>query len=124
MITVEPFVMLNTFHPRKMNEEFEPVIKYGGTAFNGNNMQGNRPQSHLIEIVDEEKIRQTTKVVSLVEFCDRNFITRYQGYQAIKKGLLIGFRKYGKWWVRSNPQCQDLLLDYLNLEILEFDVEP
>lgn len=94
----------------------EPTFKRGGSAFNGNRRLGTRPIPNLFN-------GQPTKVVSLSQFCQQNFISRYQGYRAIELKLLIAFKMFGRWWVRSNPDCYQDLLDYLGLEELLFDAE-
>lgn len=96
------------------NPNIEPVIKNGGSAFRGNTRQAKRPLAALPD-------RDRTDVVRLADFCEGNFISRYQGYRAIEKRLLIGFRRYGNWWVRSNPECIEELLNYLGLDELLFD---
>jgi len=96
------------------NPDLEPKVKRGGSAFNGNFRLAKRPIPHLPNT-------DKTNVVSLTEFCDRNFITRYQGYKAIDKKLLIAFKMFGRWWVRSNPDCIEHLLEYLGMDELIFD---
>ena len=109
------FVWLNTSRLPKMNNPpIEPTIKRGGSAFIGNSRIAKRPIPNLSD-------GKPTYVVSLAEFCARNFISPYQGYQVIDKKLLIAFKRYGKWWVRSNPDCINELLEYLGMEKLLFD---
>ena len=99
-----------------MNQpEIEPVIKYGGSAFNGNTTQAHQPISRI-------KDRDYLKVVTLKEWCDRNFISRDFGYKLIKQKYLFGFRRHGQWWVTSNPDCKKELLTLLDVEELFFDV--
>ena len=93
----------------------EPVRKIGGSAFVGNSTQAHRPISQF-------KDRDYLKVVSLREWCDRNFISRDIGYKLIKLKYLIAFRRHGQWWVTVNPDCKSQLLEYLDIEKLAFDL--
>lgn len=94
----------------------EPIIKYSGSAFQDNSINNSRPLSHI-------KNRDNTKVVTLAEWCQKNFISRDIGYSLIKYKLLIGFRRHGYWWVAANPDCYEQLLDYLGLDQLFFDAD-
>ena len=100
--------------------QIQPQIKIGGSAFNGNTTSAHRPQPHLL---DENRLPKTTKVVSLRIWCERNFISKDVGYTLIKRGYLVGFRRHGVWWITSNPDCINELLEYLGVEKLAFDVE-
>ena len=92
----------------------EPVKKIGGSAFNGNTTQASR-------LISQFKNQNSVKVVSLKEFCDRNFISRDTGYKLIKLKYLVAFRRHGKWWVTTNSECKSELLEYLDIEKLAFD---
>lgn len=94
----------------------KPTVKIGGSAFMGNTTQTNRPIPHLI---DKDKLA----IVSLVDWCDNNFISRDIGYKLIKLGYLIGFRRHGSWWVAANPNCIEQLLEYLGMDKLLFDAD-
>lgn len=94
----------------------EPTIKISGAAFNGNSLMGTRP---LNGIPGKEK----TSYVSLTEWCSKNFISKKQGRNLIRKKLLVGQRLFGQWWVCSNPYCLDELLEYLGVEKLLFDAD-
>lgn len=96
--------------------EIEPIIKRGGSAFRGVGLNNNRPLSRLND-------RDNIKVVSLTDWCNGNFISKRSGQKLIKRKLLIGFRRHHVWWVTSNPDCIDELLDYLGIEQLLFDAE-
>ena len=98
------------------NPEIEPLIINGGSAFNGRGLICYRPLSYIQK-------RNKTYYVSLSEFCTRNFISRDTGYKLIKKRLLIGWRQKGQWWVTSNPDCIEQLLDYLGIDELLFDAK-
>ena len=98
-----------------MMDEDKPTVKIGGSAFMGNSTQAHRPISR---IDDSEQLY----VVTLREWCDRNFITRKVGYRLIKVKYLIAFRRHGQWWVCANPDCIERLLEYLGVEELFFDV--
>ncbi len=100
-----------------MNQpNIEPTIKISGSAFQDNSINNYRPISHI-------KNRDNTKVVSLAEWCQQNFVSRDIGYTLIKQKLLIGFRRHGYWWVAANPACYEELLEYLGLEQLYFDAD-
>lgn len=108
---------LNLFHQEKMNNfSIEPTIKIGGSAFQGHKINANQPLPYLLS-------REPTKVVSLTFWCQNNFISKKTGIKLIKKKLLIGFRLYGQWWVRHNPDCYDELIEYLGVEELAFNVD-
>lgn len=92
----------------------EPTRYISGSAFNGNRIQGNRAISHLSD-------RNQTNYVSLTEWCEKNFITKRVGYSLIQKRLLIGQKLHGQWWVTSNPECLEQLLEYLQVDQLTFD---
>lgn len=98
------------------NPPIEPTIKNGGSAFRGVGLIGYRP-------VPQIKDRHVTRYVSLSEFCARNFITRDTGYKLIRLKLLIGWRQKGRWWVCSNPDCIEQLLEYLGVDELLFDAD-
>ena len=99
----------------------KPVIKNGGSAFRGNTTQAHRPMPFVKEVLLRKR-RDYIKVVSLREWCDRNFISRDTGYKLIKFKYLVGFRRHGQWWVTANTDCMKQLLEYLDLEKLFFDV--
>ena len=100
-----------------MNQpEIEPIIKNGGSAFCGNTTQASHPISRI-------KDKDRLKVVSLANWCDRNFISRDLGYKLIKMKYLIAFRRHGQWWVTANPDCIDRLIELLGVDELLFDVE-
>ena len=98
----------------------EPVIKNGGSAFVGNTKQAYHPLSKIEDPLNKKL--DYVKVVSLKEWCDRNFITRRVGYKLIKLKYLTAFRRHGQWWVCANPNCIDQLIEYLGIEKLLFDV--
>lgn len=95
--------------------KIEPVIKNGGSAFNGNTTQAYHPIPNL-------KDRDYLKVVTLTLWCERNFVTPRIGYKLIKLKYLIAFRRHGVWWVTANPECVEQLTEYLGVEKLLFDV--
>lgn len=88
----------------------------GGSAFYGNTIQATRPINRL-------DTQNYLKVVSLKEFCEKNFITRDVGYTLIKKKLIIAFRRHQEYWVATDPECKERLLEYLGIEILPFEIE-
>lgn len=92
----------------------EPHLKLGGSAFVGNRRMGTRP----LPRIDEQ---DHVNVVSLKEWCDRNFISRDTGYRLIELKFLIAFRRHNYWWVASNSDCLPQLLEYLDVEELLFD---
>lgn len=94
--------------------EIEPTFKLSGNAFQGSNIMTTRPLSHLPNI-------DSTNVVSLSEWCEKNFISKNQGRTLIKRKLLIAFRRHHVWWVAANPDCIEELLEYLGVEKLAFD---
>ena len=94
--------------------EIEPTIKLNGSAFVGNSINSTRPISQLPNT-------DTTKVVSLTEWCEKNFITKRIGRQLIKRKLLIAFRRHHVWWVTANPDCIEQLLEYLGVDELQFN---
>lgn len=94
----------------------EPVIRISGSAFMGNTTQAHRP---IPRIKDQSYL----KVVTLREWCDRNFISRDLGYKLIKLKYLIAFRRHGQWWVCANPDCLNSLIELLDVKKLLFDVE-
>ncbi len=96
--------------------EFEPVREISGSAFNGNTIQGTRPYSVI-------QGQERTNYVSLTDWCQGNFISKWIGYELIKRKLLIGQRLYGQWWVCTNPDCLQELLEYLGVEELAFDAD-
>ncbi|MEO0834780.1 MAG: hypothetical protein AAFY16_02075 [Cyanobacteria bacterium J06642_3] len=96
--------------------EKDPVEYVSGSAFNGNTMQATRP---ITTIAGRDK----TNYVSLSDWCVGNFISKDIGYILIKRKLLIGQRIWGQWWVCANPDCYDVLLDYLGVEQLIFDAD-
>lgn len=98
----------------------EPVIKLGGSAFNGNSTQASRPIPQIIDPNNPKLDRLL--VVSLREWCDRNFISRDMGYKLIKLKYLVAFRRHGQWWVTANPDCVKEIINLLDVEKLVFDV--
>lgn len=95
--------------------EIEPTKKIFGSAFVGSTINSCHPiSSHYTD---------TTKIVSLSEWCNKNFISRDVGYTLIKKKFLIGFRRHQVWWVAANPECIEELLEYLGVEELIFDAD-
>lgn len=96
--------------------EIEPELKLGGAAFVGNRRMGTRPLPRINEL-------NYLNVVSLKEWCDRNFISRDTGYRLIELKLLIAFRRHNYWWIACNPDCLPQLLEYLGVEKLLFDVK-
>ena len=94
----------------------EPMKKSSGAAFNGNYLMATRPYSGIPG-------NSMTRYASLTEWCNKNFISKYQGKTLIKKKLLIGQRLYGQWWVCANLHCMDELLEYLGIPELFFDAE-
>lgn len=99
----------------------EPVLKIGGSAFNGNTTQAHYPISRIND--PKNKKLDFVKVVSLKQWCDRNFISRDTGYKLIKLKYLVAFRRHGQWWVASDPNCKLELLDYLGIEQLSFEIQ-
>ena len=85
-----------------------------GSGFITNNLNFNRPITRL-------KDRERTNYVSLTLWCKENFISKKIGRNLIKKKLLIAQRLYGQWWVCTNPNCLEELLNYLGVEQLNFD---
>ena len=67
--------------------------------------------------------RDRTNVVSLSEWCEKNFISKRIGRKLIERKYLIGFRRHHVWWVCANPDCIDQLLEYLGVERLAFDAD-
>lgn len=98
------------------NAPIEPIIICHGSAFVGNTIQGTRPETRIDN-------QDYVKVVSLVFWCKRNFISRDIGYKLIKLKYLIAFRRHGYYWVCANPLCKLQLLEFLGVEKLLFDVE-
>ena len=98
------------------NPEIEPLIINGGSGFVDNQINATRP---LTRIADSEQV----KVVSLTQWCEKNFISKWTGRNLIKKKLLIAFRFKHQWWVTANSDCLPELLEYLDVEKLAFDVE-
>lgn len=96
--------------------KIEPIIINGGSGFRDNHLNATRP---ITDIKDSHKL----KVVSLTEWCEKNFISKNIGRTLIKHKLLIAFRRHHIWWVASNPDCFDELLDYLGVEELAFDAD-
>lgn len=96
--------------------EIEPYRKVHGSAYQNNYLNSTRP-------IANRKNHSITSVVSLSEWCDKNFITKRVGRTLIVKKYLIAFRRHGKWWVCANPDCIEQLLEYLGVERLAFDVE-
>ncbi len=94
----------------------EPTKYVSGSAFNGNTVQANRPINAIAG-------RDRTNYISLTAWCAGNFLTKYVGYELIKRQLLIGQRLYGQWWVCANPDCLDQLLEYIGLEQLNIDAD-
>lgn len=97
-----------------MDDEF--LIKNGGSGFRDNQLNATRP---LTRIANSQQV----KIVSLTEWCERNFISKRLGRTLIKRKLLIAFRRHHVWWVTANPNCLPELLDYLGVEQLVFDVD-
>lgn len=97
------------------NPEIEPLIKNGGSAFQVNNLNSSRPVARIEHL-------NKVQVVSLTEWCEKNFITKRVGRKLIKLKYLIAFRYKGQWWVTANVDCLKELLDYLGIEELAFDV--
>ncbi len=93
----------------------EPTIINGGSAFCGNRLNATRP---IGRINNSTRV----KVVSLSEWCQKNFISKRIGRALIKRKLLIAFRFKGQWWVTANPDCIEQLIEYLGVEKLAFDV--
>lgn len=91
-------------------------IYISGSAFQDNDINNSRPLSSISN-------RQKTNYVSLTQWCQENFISKKIGRTLIKRKLLIGQRLWGRWWVCANPDCLDLLLDYLQVEKLLFDAD-
>ena len=98
------------------NPKIEPVVKVSGSAFMGNTTQANRPISRIKE-------QNYLNVVSLAEWCQKNFITRDTGYKLIKLKYLVAFRRHHVWWVATNPDYKKELLEYLGVEQLLFDAD-
>lgn len=99
-----------------MNPNIKPVTKIGGSAFVGNTTQAHRP-------IPQIKDKNYLHVVTLCEWCQRNFISRDLGYKLIKLKYLIAFRRHGQWWVTANPDCLTSLIELLGVEKLLFDVD-
>lgn len=98
------------------NPDIEPVIKIGGSAFCDNSLNATRPIGRI-------KNSNKVVVVSLTQWCSKNFITKRVGRTLIKKKYLVAFRFKGQWWVTANPDCLNELLEYLGIEELAFNVE-
>lgn len=94
--------------------KIEPYLKKGGSAFQNNLLNATHPRSSIED-------RDSVFVVSLSEWCEKNFITKRTGRKLIKLKLLVAFRRHHIWWVAANPDCINALLEYLNLEELFFD---
>ena len=92
----------------------EPIKKIHGSAFQNNYLNATRPIANLPD-------RSRVNVVSLTEWCERNFISKRVGRTLIVKKYLIAFRRHHTWWVCANPDCMGELLDYLGVEQLAFD---
>ncbi len=103
-----------------MRVTIEPLVKNGGSAFVGNTTQAYHPLSRIEDPLNKKL--DYVKVVSLKEWCDRNFISRDTGYKLIKLKYLVGFRRHGQWWVTANPNCKSELLERLGVEKLIFEV--
>ncbi len=98
------------------NPQIKPHVINGGSAFRNNEINNTRPLSQLLE---SDKIN----VVSLTNWCAGNFISKRIGRTLIKRKLLIAFRFKGQWWVASNPDCIEQLLEYLGVDKLAFDAD-
>jgi hypothetical protein len=98
------------------NPEIEPCLKISGSAFVGNTINGTRPASYI-------KNQDYLNVVKLTDWCAGNFISIKIGYKLIKRKYLLAFRRHHIWWVASNPECLEELLEYLNLDGLYFDAD-
>ena len=94
----------------------EPLVKRGGSAFCGNCLQGRYPVGNFSD-------RDNIKVVSLTEWCAKNFITKRIGRKLIALRYLLGFRRHRVWWVAANPDCEEELLEYLGVEQLLFEAD-
>ena len=94
----------------------QPIICLSGSAFNGNSLQATRPITSFSQ-------RNKTNYVSLSDWCLGNNITKRVGYILIRRKLLIAQKLWGQWWVTSNPDCIEELLEYLDIEQLFFDVD-
>lgn len=94
-----------------------PILP-SGSGFNFNHFNGNRIRSCL---KDENNKPKTTNYVSLTKWCNQNFISKKQGRNLLEKKLLIGQRLYGQWWVCANLDCLEQLLEYLNVDSLNYD---
>lgn len=94
-----------------MNEN----VRISGAAFNRNKFKGNRIKSSLNN-------RNKTYYISLTKWCNGNFISKDIGRNLLKKKLLIGQKYKGQWWVCTDENCKEFLLDYLGLEQLYLDI--
>ena len=90
-------------------------ILISGSAFNQNKFKGYRIQSHLY--------REQTYFVSLTEWCKKNYISKRQGRRLLARGLLVGQRLRGQWWVCANICCLEELLEELDIDVLYFDAD-
>lgn len=94
----------------------KPYKKIHGSAFQNNYLNATRPIANY-------RGRSRTNVVSLTEWCDKNFVSKNVGRKLIERKYLIAFRRHHVWWVCTNPDCLNELLEYLGVEQLAFDAE-
>lgn len=73
-------------------------------AFNSGrgSLQSLRPQPHL----NTESFGQYQL---LTDWERVNFYSRKQSRRLIRTNVLLGFKYKGRWWVRINPNCNDVL---------------
>lgn len=91
-------------------------IYNSGSAFQDNDINNTRPISRI-------NSRDRTNYVALTRWCSENNVSIKVGRTLIKRKLLIGTRLLGRWWVCSNFECYQELLDYLGIEELLFDAD-
>lgn len=75
-----------------------PRFIYG----NGFNPKNGLLKTRPIVFYPQESYASFTK---LSKFCRDNFFSLNQGYNLIKKKLLLAFKFKGSWYVRINPNC-------------------
>ena len=97
-------------------QKIEPVVINGGSGFRDNYLNATRFSSRFLD-------KDNIKVVSLTEWCTKNFISKRIGRTLIKKKLLIAFRRHHVWWVAANLDCLEKLLEYLEVKELVFDAD-
>ena len=63
-----------------------------------------RPTPHLAS-------ESSAQYQLLTDWMNSNYFSRDQCRRLIGKNILLAVKHRGRWWVRINPNCQDLLVD-------------